>query len=74
MQENNYSFFYVSQNHLFFVYYSPIVVYFAGRTKAIDLEKLRSEISSDAQHCPYCGKKIDKSFTYCPHCGGRIKK
>jgi hypothetical protein len=51
-----------------------IVYYFVGRTKAIDLEKVRSEISSNAQYCPYCSKKIDKSFTYCPYCGGRIIK
>jgi len=51
-----------------------IVYYFVGRTKAIDLEKVRSEISSNAQHCPYCGKKIDKSFDYCPYCGRGIGK
>jgi len=61
---------------IFFNIIGVLVYYFAGRTKAIDLEKVRSEISSDGQYCPcpYCGKKIDKSFTYCPHCGGMIKK
>ena len=51
-----------------------IVYYLVGRTKVIDLEKVRSEISSNVQYCPYCGKRIDKSFNYCPYCGGRIIK
>lgn len=59
---------------IFFNIIGVIVYYFVGRTKAIDLEKVGSEISSNGQYCPYCGKRIDKSFTYCPHCGGMIKK
>ena len=57
---------------IFFNIIGVILYYFVGRTKAIDLEKI--ENSLNGQYCPYCGKRIDKSFTYCPHCGGRIKK
>ena len=59
---------------IFFNIIGVLVYYLVGRTKAVDLKKMRSEISSNGQYCPYCGKNIDKSFDYCPYCGGMIKK
>ena len=52
-----------------------IIYYFAGRTKAIDLEKIMSEVAPKTQYCPYCGRRLPEgvNYYYCPYCGMGIK-
>lgn len=53
-----------------------IVYYLAGRPKAIDLERIRSEVAPKTQYCPYCGKRLPEgvNYYYCPYCGKELKK
>ena len=53
-----------------------IVYYLAGRSKAIDLERIQSEVAPKTQYCPYCGKRLPEgvNYYYCPYCGKELKK